>query len=113
SLGVFALLKGSYLATFFGLFVGLSATQMFLDKKPKPTRQMPGTGGQLAAGGFIGFLSGLVGAGGGFISVPFMTCSNMALPNSVATSAALGFPIALATVTVYIISSRSIQTLPP
>jgi hypothetical protein len=28
--------------------VGFSATQMFLDKKPKPTRQMPGTGGQLA-----------------------------------------------------------------
>ena len=31
SLGVFALLKGSYLAIFFGLFVGFSATQMFLD----------------------------------------------------------------------------------
>jgi hypothetical protein len=92
SLGVFALLKGSYLAIFFGLFVGFSATQM-LDKKPKPTRQMPGTGGQLAAGGVIGFLSGLVGAGGGFISVPFMTWCNVAIHNAVATSAALGFPI--------------------
>jgi uncharacterized membrane protein YfcA len=73
SLGVFALLKGSYLAIFFGLFVRFSATQMFLDKEPTPTRQVPGTAGQLAAGGVIGFLSGLVGAGGGFISVPFMT----------------------------------------
>jgi uncharacterized membrane protein YfcA len=113
SLGVFALLKGSYLAIFFGLFVGLSATQMFLDKKPKPTRQMPGTGGQLAAGGFIGFLSGLVGAGGGFISVPFMTWCNMAIHNAVATSAALGFPIAVANVAGYIISGQSIQNLPP
>ena len=60
SLGVFALLKGKYLAVFFGLFVGFSATQMFLDKKPKPTRQMPGAAGQFAAGGGIGFLSGLV-----------------------------------------------------
>ena len=85
SLGVFALLKGSYLAIFFGLFVGFSATQMFLDKKPKPSRQMPGTGGQLAAGGLIGFLSGLVGAGGGFISVPFMTWCNVAIHNAVAT----------------------------
>lgn len=41
SMGVFALLKGSALAIFFALFVGTSATQMFLDKKPKPTRQMP------------------------------------------------------------------------
>jgi uncharacterized membrane protein YfcA len=112
SLGVFALLKGSYLAIFFGLFVGFSATQMFLDKKPKPTRQMPGTGGQLAAGGFIGFLSGLVGAGGGFISVPFMTWCNVAIHNAVATSAALGFPIAVANVAGYVISGQNAQNLP-
>ncbi len=113
SLGVFAVLKGSYLAIFFGLFVSFSATQMFLDKKPKPTRQMPGTAGQFAAGGFIGFLSGLVGAGGGFISVPFMTWCNVAMHSAVATSAALGFPIAVTNVIGYIISGMSVQDLPP
>jgi len=112
SLGVFALLKGSYLAIFFGLFVSFSATQMFLDKKPKPTRQMPGTAGQFAAGGFIGFLSGLVGAGGGFISVPFMTWCNVAIHSAVATSAALGFPIAVANVLGYVVSGQSVQDLP-
>lgn len=112
SLGVFALLKGAYLAVFFGLFVGFSATQMFLDKKPKATRQMPGTGGQLAAGGVIGFLSGLVGAGGGFISVPFMTWCNVAIHNAVATSAALGFPIAVANVAGYVVSGLNVQGLP-
>lgn len=112
SLGVFSLLKGSYLAIFFGLFVGFSATQMFIDKKPKPSRQMPGTAGQLAAGGFIGFLSGLVGAGGGFISVPFMTWCNVAIHSAVATSAALGFPIAVANVLGYVLSGMSVQGLP-
>ena len=112
SLGVFALLKGAYLAIFFSLFVTFSATQMLLDKKPKPTREMPGTAGQLAAGGFIGFLSGLVGAGGGFISVPFMTWCNVAIHRAVATSAALGFPIAVANVLGYVISGRSVQNLP-
>ncbi len=112
SLGVFALLKGSWLAVFFGAFVSFSATQMFLDKKPKPTRQMPGTGGQLAAGGVIGFLSGLVGAGGGFISVPFMAWCNVAIHNAVATSAALGFPIAVANVTGYVIAGQGVQDLP-
>ncbi|TWO71583.1 sulfite exporter TauE/SafE family protein [Caenimonas sedimenti] len=113
SLGVFALLKGNVLAIVFGLFVSFSATQMFLDRKPKATRQMPGTAGQLAAGGFIGFLSGLVGAGGGFISVPFMAWCNVAIHNAVATSAALGFPIAVANVAGYAISGQGVQDLPP
>ncbi|TFZ07894.1 sulfite exporter TauE/SafE family protein [Ramlibacter humi] len=113
SLGVFALLKGNVLAIVFGLFVGFSATQMFLDKKPKPTRQMPGTAGTVAAGGVIGFISGLVGAGGGFISVPFMAWCNIAIHNAVATSAALGFPIAVANVAGYVASGLKVANLPP
>ncbi len=113
SMGVFAMLKGTSLALFFALFVGFSATQMFLDKKPAPTRQVPGTAGLMLSGGAIGFLSGLVGAGGGFISVPFMTWCNVAIHNAVATSAALGFPIALANVIGYVIAGQSVQNLPP
>ena len=112
-MGVFALLKGAWLAIFFALFVAFSATQMFLDKKPPPSRQMPGTAGQLTAGSVIGFLSGLVGAGGGFISVPFMTWCNVAIHNAVATSAALGFPIAVANVAGYVASGSGITGLPP
>lgn len=113
SMGVFALLKGSFLAIFFGLFVSFSAVQMFIDRKPAPSRQMPGTGGQVAAGSVIGFLSGLVGAGGGFVSVPFMAWCNVPIHNAVATSAALGFPIALSNVLGYVISGQSVQGLPP
>ena len=112
SLGVFSLLKGSWLALFFAAFVGFSATQMLLDKKPAASRTLPGPSGQLAAGGVIGFLSGLVGAGGGFISVPFMTWCNVAVHNAVATSAALGFPIALANALGYIVAGQSVQGMP-
>ena len=112
SLGVFALLKGSWLALFFAAFVGFSATQMLLDKKPKPSRTLPGTPGLLGAGGVIGFLSGLVGAGGGFVSVPFMTWCNVVIHNAVATSAALGFPIALANAAGYIVAGQNVQDLP-
>ena len=113
SLGIFALLKGAYLAVFFGLFVGFCATQLFLDKKPAPSREMPGAAGQFAVGGFIGLLSGLVGAGGGFISVPFMASRNVVIHQAVATSAALGFPIAAANVAGYIIGGQNVQGLPP
>ena len=112
SLGIFTFLRGSWLALFFGVFVAFSATQMLLGKKPKATRQMPGTAGQLAAGGGIGMISGLVGAGGGFLSVPFMTWCNVAMHNAVATSAALGFPIAISNVLGYIIGGSGAEGVP-
>jgi uncharacterized membrane protein YfcA len=84
------------LALFFAIFVGFSATQMLMDKKPSASRELPQAPGMFGAGTIIGVLSGLVGAGGGFISVPFMTWCNVKIHNAVATSAALGFPIALA-----------------
>lgn len=112
SMGVFAVLKGAWLALFFAAFVSFSATQMLLDKKPKATRTLPGTPGLLGAGGVIGFLSGLVGAGGGFVSVPFMTWCNVVIHNAVATSAALGFPIALANALGYVFAGMNVQNLP-
>lgn len=89
-------LNSAGLALFFAVFVALSATQMLFDKKPAATRELPKAAGMVGAGSVIGVLSGLVGAGGGFISVPFMTWCNVKMHNAVATSAALGFPIALA-----------------
>lgn len=112
SVGVFALLKGAWLALFFAAFVSFSATQMLLDKKPKPSRTLPGTAGQISAGTVIGFLSGLVGAGGGFVSVPFMTWCNVAIHNAVSTSAALGFPIALANALGYVVAGQGVTGLP-
>ena len=112
SIGVFALLKGAWLSVVFGVLVILAALQMLLDRKPKPTRQIPGTSGQLAAGSVIGFLSGLLGAGGGFLSVPFMTWCNVAIHNAVATSAALGFPIAVFNVIGYVLGGWSVAGRP-
>lgn len=112
SLGVFSLLKGRYLAISFALFVGFSATQMVLNKKPKAARQLPGMAGRIGAGGVIGFVSGLVGAGGAFVSVPFMSWCNVAIHQAIATSAALGFPIAVANVTGYVLAGQGLGARP-
>ena len=112
SLGVFSLLKGQWLAWIFGVFVAFSATQMMLGRQPKASRTMPGTGGRIAAGTGIGFLSGLVGAGGGFISVPLMTWCNVPMHLAVGTSAALGFPIALFNSIGYTISGWGLAQRP-
>ncbi len=106
-------LNTAALALLFAAFVAFSATQMLLNKKPAPTRQLPGAGGMLAAGGVIGVVAGLVGAGGGFLSVPFMSWCNVRMHNAVATSAALGFPIALAGTLSNIYFGWDAPALPP
>lgn len=111
--GAFAVLKGTALALLFAGFVAFSATQMLRGRKPKPSRQMPGALGTSAAGGAIGFISGLVGAGGAFISVPFMVWCNVPIHNAVATSAALGFPIAFANTLGYTVSGWHLRQAVP
>lgn len=106
-------LPGRLLSILFAIFVAFSATQMFLNRKPKPTRTLPGAAGTFAMGGVIGTLSSLVGAGGAFVSVPFMTWCNVKIHDAVGTSAALGFPIALAGTLGYIWAGRGMPQMPP
>jgi len=110
---LFSIIKGTVLALLFGGFTAFSATQMLLDKKPKPSRQMPSVWGQSVVGSVIGLVSGLVGAGGAFMSVPFMTWCNVPLRHAVGTSAALGFPIALVNALGYVVSGWSVTDTPP
>ena len=110
---VFAVIKGQGLALFFAVFIGYSALQMFRDRKPRPGRQMPGWAGQGAVGATIGFLSALLGAGGAFMSVPFMVWCNVPIRHAVGTSAALGLPIAAASVAGYVFSGWGLPAALP
>ena len=101
------------LSVLFAVFVAFSATQMFLNRKPKPARVLPQPLGMFGVGGLIGAVSAMVGAGGAFISVPFMTWSNVRIHHAVATSAALGFPIALAGTLGYIWAGWNLPQMPP
>ncbi|MDW5444782.1 sulfite exporter TauE/SafE family protein [Polaromonas sp. SM01] len=106
-------LPGKVLSILFAVFVAFSATQMFLNRKPKPSRTLPGPLGTFGMGGVIGMLSSLVGAGGAFVSVPFMTWCNVKIHDAVGTSAALGFPIALAGTLGYIWAGQGLPQMPP
>ena len=107
-----AALPGKSLGILFAVFVAFSATQMFLDRKPKPTRALPGTAGMLGTGTGIGVISSIVGAGGAFISVPFMTWCNVKIHDAVGTSSALGFPIAVAGTLGYLWAGRTLPAMP-
>jgi uncharacterized membrane protein YfcA len=110
---VAAQLSTTALKVFFVIFIYYVATQMLLNIRPKPSRQIPGTGVMFGVGGIIGWVSSLVGIGGGSLSVPFMVWCNMSMHNSIGTSAAIGFPIALAGAAGYAVNGLAAGALPP
>ncbi len=111
--GAFALLKGQALALGFAGFMTYLALQMLRGVQPRPERELPGPLGLAAVGGGIGFLSALVGAGGAFLSVPFMTWCNVPPREAAGTSSALGFPIALASTMGYVVSGWGLPAALP
>jgi uncharacterized protein len=100
------------LAIFFAAFISYVAVQMILNIKPKPSRQLPGNLGMFGVGAVIGGISALVAIGGGSLSVPFMTWCNVKVHQAIGTSAAIGFPIALAGTIGYMISGYGAAGLP-
>ncbi len=91
-----SVLSTGFLQVFFVCFLLYVGTQMLLDIKPKPSRTLPGSAGLCGVGGAIGAVSSLVGIGGGTLSVPFLSWCNIEVHKAIGTSAAIGFPIAIA-----------------
>jgi len=92
-------LLGDYLSTrllelLFGIFIIIIAIRMMLLVKTKPHRKLPDFLGTSLVGWLIGAKSGLLGLGGGSLSIPFLTRCNISLRDAVGTSAALSFTIA-------------------
>jgi uncharacterized protein len=102
--GVFALVKGRVLALVFALFIGYTALRMLRARAATLGRPLPGRWVQGVVAAVIALVSGLVGAGGAFMSVPFMTRSQVPMHHAVATSAAFGFPIAAANTIGYVVA---------
>ncbi len=105
-------LSAFFLKAFFVCFLYYVAAQMLLNFKPKPSRELPARKGMGLAGTVIGMVSSFVGIGGGTLSVPFMTWCNVPMHKAIGTSAAIGFPIAVAGTIGYIINGFSVADLP-
>ena len=88
-------LSGAVLQNVIGVFVLLAATKMLLQWSPRPGERQLGRPALAGVGGGIGWLSAIVGIGGGTLIVPFLTWLGVRMQQAVGTSAALGFPIAV------------------
>lgn len=99
-------------AGFLGVFVFAGATQILLDRKPAPTRALPGRIGLAGVGAAIGLVSSMVGAGGAFLTVPFMVWCNVGLRSAVSTAAALGLPISFASTIGFVLAGWNARDMP-
>jgi hypothetical protein len=88
-------LGSELLERLFGVFELAVALHMAFGRGPAAHRQLPGGPGLALAGGLIGLASALFGIGGGTLTVPFLAWCNVPLRQAVATSSAVGLPIAL------------------
>jgi uncharacterized membrane protein YfcA len=105
-------IASNWLAKLFGILELLIAINMLLALKPNPHRQLPGLVGNTGAGGLIGWLSSLVGIGGGTLTTPYLQWNNISMHQAIATSAAVSLPVALAGSIGFLIAGLDATNLP-
>jgi uncharacterized membrane protein YfcA len=109
---IFEAINTSWLSLFFAIFIVYTSIQMIINKKPTAGRELPGPLGLFSFGAFTGVIASLVGAGGAFITVPFMLWCNVKPHTAMASSSGLGFPIAAAATIGYMYGSWGNPNLP-
>jgi uncharacterized membrane protein YfcA len=96
----------------FAGFLWVVATSLVTDLPPRPARELPGAGPLAAVGAMIGFVSGVVGIGGGTLSVPYFLRHRVPIHQAIGTAAAAGLPIAAAGAMGYAVSGLWLNELP-
>jgi uncharacterized membrane protein YfcA len=89
-------LQGEMLVRVFGVFAVMAGLQLTLGRRPQGEKPLPGQPGVSFVGVVFGAISSLIGIGGGALTGPWQLWHGIRAQNAVATSAACGYPIALA-----------------
>jgi uncharacterized membrane protein YfcA len=107
-------LKGQVLTAVFATAALVVSIYMALRRDTwRLGEQFPHGIGLAAMGGSIGFLSVLMGIGGGTLGVPAMTLFNVPIRRAVGTSSALGLVVSLPGAIGFVISGWGHPDLPP
>lgn len=114
---IFGVVFASYLPKraieiIFALFVFLMGIRMFFLIKSKPSRKLPRWPGMSLVAFIIGAKSGLLGIGGGAITIPFLNYCNVPIRKASGTSIACTIPIALIGSIGFVLTGWHIVNLP-
>ena len=106
------LMNTKMLQTVFGVFAIAVSLQLFFRAKAISEKKLPGMLGMNLTGMIIGTVSGVVGIGGGSMTVPFLTWHKQPIRMAVATSSACGLPIAIAGFVGFMLAGWSAENMP-
>ncbi len=93
--------------------VCMAATNILIDRKPKPTRALPGPLGSMLVGAVISFASSMAAMGGAFLTIPYALYCNVPMLQAIGTAAIVGFPIAFSGSVGFIATGWAQSGLPP
>jgi len=111
--GVFAsTLSTDILKPVFAIFELLVAVYLLWGKKTQAHQGTPAILNFTISGGIIGYISSIVGIGGGTMTVPWLMWHGSSIHKAIATSAAIGFPIAAAGAASYFYAGWGHNLLP-
>ncbi|MBN2195366.1 MAG: sulfite exporter TauE/SafE family protein [Polyangiaceae bacterium] len=110
---VAAFIPGRHLEAGYAVFLTVISLRLVRRQADAPRGDLPPAPRIAAAGLGIGLLSGLVGIGGGSLTVPFLARSGVTIHRAVGTSAAVGAPIAIVGAGGYILNGVGEGGLPP
>lgn len=98
-----------FMRIFFALFEFSVATIMYFGISSSAHVDNLGKWVWRFTGYIIGLVSAIVGIGGGTMTTPFLTYNNVDIKNAIATSAAVGMPIAIAGALGFIVAGWNAQ----
>jgi uncharacterized membrane protein YfcA len=109
---VAALIDAEHLKWFFVSYLIYVGTRMALPQGSSGMSKKAGQWIDYWAGNAIGFLSSILGIGGGTLTVPYLLARQVPMKNAVAVSSACGLPIAISGTIVYAILGKDNTSLP-
>ena len=107
-----AQIEGLFLKLAIATFVFIAGIQILFNISITTKKILPSKIKSVFAGSFIGFLSSILGIGGGTFSVPYFKASGLSLTSAIGTSAACGVPIAIFGTLGYVIAGMKVVELP-
>ncbi len=106
------LIPGAWLTVAFIVFLFGVSLQMAIGPLGAG-RELPGPWALRGVSAVVGAISALMGIGGGALHVPYLSWCGVPVKQAIATSAAIGLPLAVASTAGFVLTGLDETTLPP